>query len=301
MEIKASQVKELRDMSGFAIMECKRALVDCEGDFQKALHLLRSNSAPKAEKQQIKKLQKKMHNLGALIKKKMINFALQKRWTIILSLYLVVIYYSISWFSSNFVLREYQEGFEVIVALYCVWGMFKVITNFFKEDEESSFKLLFYLGLIPIVALLDNLINMESELLTTYIVMPILLIIWRFIKAVVAADPAPYEASSARGNRKSFFKTEYPSRDEIATRYTPRRRRKEMGEFGESSFTNSIKAEPFVETKADNRKTVYEVHVRTGAAGYQFYTSMDTLAKAEWAADQQRKYGKEVKVVPMFK
>ena len=50
MEIKASQVKELREMSGVAMMECKRALVDCEGDIEKALDLLRSNSALKAEK-----------------------------------------------------------------------------------------------------------------------------------------------------------------------------------------------------------------------------------------------------------
>ena len=50
MEIKASQVKELRDMSGVAMMECKRALVECEGDLDKALDLLRSNSSLKAEK-----------------------------------------------------------------------------------------------------------------------------------------------------------------------------------------------------------------------------------------------------------
>lgn len=50
MEIKAAQVKELRDMSGVAMMECKKALVDCDGDIQKALDLLRSNSALKAEK-----------------------------------------------------------------------------------------------------------------------------------------------------------------------------------------------------------------------------------------------------------
>ena len=50
MEIKASQVKELREMSGVAMMECKRALVDCKGDIEKALDLLRSNSALKAEK-----------------------------------------------------------------------------------------------------------------------------------------------------------------------------------------------------------------------------------------------------------
>ena len=50
MEIKASQVKELREMSGVAMMECKRALVECEGDLDKALDLLRSNSSLKAEK-----------------------------------------------------------------------------------------------------------------------------------------------------------------------------------------------------------------------------------------------------------
>lgn len=50
MEIKASQVKELRDMSGVAMMECKKALVECEGDIEKALDLLRSNSSLKAEK-----------------------------------------------------------------------------------------------------------------------------------------------------------------------------------------------------------------------------------------------------------
>tara|TARA_X000000368_G_scaffold89398_2_gene68219 strand:+ start:7312 stop:8169 length:858 start_codon:yes stop_codon:yes gene_type:complete len=50
MEIKASQVKELRDMTGVAMMDCKKALVDCDGDIEKALDLLRSNSALKAEK-----------------------------------------------------------------------------------------------------------------------------------------------------------------------------------------------------------------------------------------------------------
>ena len=50
MEVKASQVKELRDMTGVAMMECKKALVECDGDIEKALDLLRSNSALKAEK-----------------------------------------------------------------------------------------------------------------------------------------------------------------------------------------------------------------------------------------------------------
>ena len=50
MEIKAAQVKELRDMTGVAMMDCKKALVECDGDIEKALDLLRSNSALKAEK-----------------------------------------------------------------------------------------------------------------------------------------------------------------------------------------------------------------------------------------------------------
>jgi len=50
VEIKASQVKELRNMTGVAMMDCKKALVECEGDIEKALDLLRSNSALKAEK-----------------------------------------------------------------------------------------------------------------------------------------------------------------------------------------------------------------------------------------------------------
>ena len=50
MEIKASQVKELRELSGVGMMECKKALVEVKGDIEKALDLLRSNSALKAEK-----------------------------------------------------------------------------------------------------------------------------------------------------------------------------------------------------------------------------------------------------------
>ena len=50
MDIKASQVKELRELSGVGMMECKKALVETEGDIDKALDLLRSNSALKAEK-----------------------------------------------------------------------------------------------------------------------------------------------------------------------------------------------------------------------------------------------------------
>ena len=50
MSISASQVKELREMTGVGMMECKKALVETDGDLEKALDLLRSNSALKAEK-----------------------------------------------------------------------------------------------------------------------------------------------------------------------------------------------------------------------------------------------------------
>jgi elongation factor Ts len=50
MSITASQVKELRDMSGVGMMECKKALVETNGDIEKALDLLRANSSLKAEK-----------------------------------------------------------------------------------------------------------------------------------------------------------------------------------------------------------------------------------------------------------
>ncbi len=50
MSISATQVKELRDMSGVGMMECKKALVETDGDLQKALDLLRANSSLKAEK-----------------------------------------------------------------------------------------------------------------------------------------------------------------------------------------------------------------------------------------------------------
>ena len=50
MDITAAMVKQLRDMSGVAMMDCKKALVECEGNIDNALDLLRSNSALKAEK-----------------------------------------------------------------------------------------------------------------------------------------------------------------------------------------------------------------------------------------------------------
>ena len=50
MKISASQVQQLRSMSGAGMMECKNALVECEGDIDKAMDFLRSNSSIKAER-----------------------------------------------------------------------------------------------------------------------------------------------------------------------------------------------------------------------------------------------------------
>ena len=48
--ISAAVVKSLRDATGAGMMECKKALVECDGDFEKARDLLRIKSGAKAEK-----------------------------------------------------------------------------------------------------------------------------------------------------------------------------------------------------------------------------------------------------------
>lgn len=44
-------------------------------------------------------------------------------------------------------------------------------------------------------------------------------------------------------------------------------------------------------------KTVYVVYIKEGAAGVFKWFEADTMAKAQWAADDQRKRGKEVSIV----
>lgn len=48
--ITASLVKELRERTGLGMMECKKALVDAEGDIELAIETLRKNSGMKAAK-----------------------------------------------------------------------------------------------------------------------------------------------------------------------------------------------------------------------------------------------------------
>ncbi|MFQ5928251.1 MAG: translation elongation factor Ts [Acidobacteriota bacterium] len=50
MAITAQQVKELRDQTGAGMMECKKALAEAEGDFEKAITILRERGLAAAEK-----------------------------------------------------------------------------------------------------------------------------------------------------------------------------------------------------------------------------------------------------------
>jgi len=49
MQIPTTRIKELRDQSGAGIMECRNALIEAEGDIEKALQILRQQSLFKAE------------------------------------------------------------------------------------------------------------------------------------------------------------------------------------------------------------------------------------------------------------
>ncbi len=50
MSISASMVKELRDRTGAGMMECKKALVEANGDMEDAIELLRKSGQAKADK-----------------------------------------------------------------------------------------------------------------------------------------------------------------------------------------------------------------------------------------------------------
>lgn len=50
MAISASMVKELREMTGAGMMDCKKALTETDGNMEEAVELLRKSGAAKAEK-----------------------------------------------------------------------------------------------------------------------------------------------------------------------------------------------------------------------------------------------------------
>ncbi len=50
MTVTADQVRQLREQTGAGMMECKKALVESAGDFDKAVDVLRKSGVAKAEK-----------------------------------------------------------------------------------------------------------------------------------------------------------------------------------------------------------------------------------------------------------
>lgn len=50
MEIKQSQLKELRDKTGISVMQCKKALEEAEGDMDKAVIILKKKRSEAADK-----------------------------------------------------------------------------------------------------------------------------------------------------------------------------------------------------------------------------------------------------------
>ena len=50
MEVATARVKELRDQSGAGIMACRNALIEAEGDTEKALQILKERGILKAQK-----------------------------------------------------------------------------------------------------------------------------------------------------------------------------------------------------------------------------------------------------------
>ncbi|MXW43595.1 MAG: elongation factor Ts, partial [Candidatus Dadabacteria bacterium] len=54
-EIKATMVKELREKTGAPFLDCKNALVETDGDFEKASEVLRIKGVAKASKKVTRK------------------------------------------------------------------------------------------------------------------------------------------------------------------------------------------------------------------------------------------------------
>ena len=52
MDIKASDIKALRDMTGAGMLDCKKALTETNGDMDKAIDYLREKGISKAAKKQ---------------------------------------------------------------------------------------------------------------------------------------------------------------------------------------------------------------------------------------------------------
>ncbi len=58
MGISAQDVKALRDKTGAGMMDCKKALTEANGDFEKAIEILRKKALPLLPKERKKLLTK---------------------------------------------------------------------------------------------------------------------------------------------------------------------------------------------------------------------------------------------------
>lgn len=58
MAVTAALVKELRDRTGAGMMECKKALVETDGDIELAIENMRKSGAAKAAKKRVTSLLK---------------------------------------------------------------------------------------------------------------------------------------------------------------------------------------------------------------------------------------------------
>ena len=62
MAITAGMVKELREMTGAGMMDCKKALTETNGDMDAAVEVLRKSGAAKMEKKRQISLQRTRHS-----------------------------------------------------------------------------------------------------------------------------------------------------------------------------------------------------------------------------------------------
>lgn len=60
MAISAKMVKELREKTGAGMMDCKKALVETDGDIEKAIDFLREKGIAKAAKKKLIELRLKV-------------------------------------------------------------------------------------------------------------------------------------------------------------------------------------------------------------------------------------------------
>lgn len=56
MEISSAQLKQLRDQTGISVMQCKKALVEAEGDMDKAVIILKKKRSEAADKKSDREL-----------------------------------------------------------------------------------------------------------------------------------------------------------------------------------------------------------------------------------------------------